>query len=161
MSASNVIEAPISDVTLQKLAIEIARDLFPLHTILENHAIPLSRWDEIQHNRAFKQYLATAVEEWNGAMSTHERVRVKSAVMIEQWLEEAHARLHDKSENLNAKTELAKLVSRLAGMGSEKAMVQDVGEKFSVTINLGSDKQLKIEKQVTPRVLDGEVIEHD
>lgn len=77
--------------------------------------------------------------------------------MVEAWLPELFARMHDRNENLNAKIEAGKLVSKLAGMGIEKANINGGdGERFSVTINLGEDRNIKIEKDITPRV-----IEHD
>jgi hypothetical protein len=45
-------------------------------------------------------------------------------------------------------------------MGLTNAAVDGAGgERFSVTINLGSDNKLTFEKTVAPKVIDGEVVD--
>jgi hypothetical protein len=62
--------------------------------------------------------------------------------------------MHDRAESLAAKTELAKLISRIAGVGLNDASVAGVGEGVKITINLGQDANLKFEKVVTPKVIE-------
>ena len=79
--------------------------------------------------------------------------------MLEESLPEAFARIHDATENLSAKTELWKLIARLAGAGMAGTGVEGGGgEKFSVTINLGADSSLRIEKELSPQVIDAQVV---
>lgn len=55
----------------------------------------------------------------------------------------AHAR---QGEALPAKTEVAKLVTRLAGMGIERAEVTGGGgERFVLQINIGDGREHRIE----------------
>ena len=58
----------------------------------------------------FQALLETETAQWNGALNTQERVKIKASAMIEEWLPEAHERMHDRGESLNAKTELGKLI---------------------------------------------------
>ena len=78
--------------------------------------------------------------------------------MIEEWLPEAYLKLHDANETLSSKTELGKLVRDLAGFAKQGVGVEATGEKFSVTINLGADNQLKFEKSAGPKTIEGEVV---
>lgn len=146
-----------SDLTLVQLAREIAMNIQSIETILETHQIDDETWNKIKITPRFTSLLESETAAWNSAVNTHERVKLKSAALVEDWLPEAYARMSDPTENLNAKTELGKLVARLAGMGLSNANITDAsGERFSVTINLGGDNNLKIEKEMPMKVISGE-----
>ncbi|MGZ5095546.1 MAG: hypothetical protein ACXWCH_30895 [Burkholderiales bacterium] len=89
-------------------------------------------------------------------MNTPERVKVKAAAMLEEWLPELNNRLHDGDESLTAKIEGGKMLTKLAGMDG-RADVAVGGERFTFTINLGAAAApITIEKDVTPKVIDHE-----
>ena len=146
------------DVFLVKLAREIAIDHFPLATILERHQISSSEWEALKRNPRFSELLESESRAWQSATNTEERTKLKAAAMIEEWLPEAHTRMHSTTDTLNAKVELAKLIARIAGMGTpDSGAGAGVGERFSVTINLGADKELKFEKDAP--VIDAKTLE--
>lgn len=120
--------------------------------------ITQDQWEKIRESNFFTRSLESEVAAWNAATNTHERVKLKSAAVIEEWLPELYARLHDSREALNHKIEGAKLAARLAGMGLTTADVTGSGEKISIQINMGADAQLKVERDVTPR---GNSLEYD
>lgn len=155
MSLLPIVDNKVDDILLVTLSREIAMNVFKLEDILERHNVDEKTWDFIQSHPRFTQLLQNAVVEWESALNTEERVKVKSATMIELWLTHASALLHSQDEDTGKKTELAKFIARLANMGVPNTQVNGGGERLSVIINLGSD-QLKIEKDITPRV-----IEHD
>lgn len=132
-------------------------DLRPLEDILVTHGVTQERWAEIQANPGFQSYLRQFVEEWQSATNTQERVRLKSLSMVEESLAEFYARMHDPNENLPAKTELLKTIAKFAGVGGQVDTGVS-GEKLTVTINLGADNQLRIERDVTPQVIEGEAL---
>lgn len=138
-----------------KLAREIAMDIQPIEDILKHHQVTDGQWEEIQQNPRFKNYLRGAVEEWQSATNTSERVKLKSMAFVEEALPEFFARAHDPKEPLAAKTEVLKTIAKFAGVGGsvDGALT---GEKMIVTINLGADQQLRIERDVTPQVIDGD-----
>lgn len=115
-------------------------DLQELPAILKSCGASLADWQTIQGHPRFHQILSAEVQAWNSAISTQERVKLKSAAIIEQWLPEAYARMHDVAEALPAKTEVAKLITRLAGLGVEGARIEGSTERFSLTINIGDNK---------------------
>lgn len=143
------------DVTFLKLARQIAMDLYPIEEILKQNAISNQQWEQIQANRRFVSYLESATAEWHAPKNAQERVRMKAVTVIEEWLPELAGRLYAPSESLNAKIEAGKLVAKLAGLG-EKAQVAETGEKVAITINLGDDRKITLEKDITPRVIDHE-----
>lgn len=146
------------DDLLLKLAREIAADINDLETILKHYSIDAYRWESVRNNARFQQLLSNAIEEWNAAGNTHERVKLKAAVMIETVLPELHKRLIDNKEHLGQQVEGLKWLRDLAGLGPRAGAGAQAGERFSVTINLGADQKVKIEKDITPPVIEGELV---
>lgn len=130
-------------------------DLHPLETILKSHEISTAQWETLQVNPRFQRVLQSEIEAWNSAANTAERVKLKSLSFVEEALPEFYARAHDPRETLTAKVEVLKTIGRFAGVGITGTDTAAVGERFSVTINLGADT-LKIEKSQPP-VIEGEV----
>ena len=146
-----------TEVTMLKLARELAADIRSLDEILEIYEVSAEQWRSISSNATFQMYLRRCIEEWNSASNTSERVRLKSMAFIEESLPEFYARAHDPKENLNHKVEVLKTVARFAGIGGSLD-TGAVGERLSVTINLGNE-QLRIERNSNPE--SGEIIEGD
>lgn len=134
-----------------KLAREIASDIRSLDAILKSFMLSRSEWDSISQHAGFQKLLASAVEEWNSAANTPDRVRVKSMAFVEEALPELYARMHDAKEPLSAKVQLLQTVSKMAGVGGNADAGQQ-GEKLVVNISLGDDRKLTIVKDVTPNV---------
>lgn len=120
-------------------------DIHPLDEILNSHEISTDRFEIIKANARFQALLRQQVEEWNSALNTGERVKLKALSAIEEAMPEFYARMHDPKETLPAKVKVLEAFSGLAGLGKNGQAAQGGGgEKFSVTINLGADKQLTI-----------------
>jgi hypothetical protein len=145
----------LSELTILKLARQIALNIQPLETILKTYEVSGDEWETIRNHPLFQRVLQQQTEAWEAAENTHERVKLKAASMVEEYLPELYRKLHDPNESLNSKIEGAKLARDLAGMGKNSVDAAGVGEKFTVTINLGSS-DLKIEKDITPKVIDHE-----
>ncbi len=157
MNQTLPIPANNTDIMYVQLAREIAVDHFPLQEILDRYKLSQEDWDRIKEHPRFRQLLNDEIVAWQSAINTHDRVKLKSAALIEMWLEEANARMWDKTEALPAKTEVAKLVARLAGMGGNPTMTNEGGgDRLSITINLGEDKKLKFENNI-PKTIEGSV----
>ena len=132
-------------------------DIHPLQTILQQYSISADAWEKLHQNSRFQSLLASEIETWQSALNTHERVKAKAAAMLEEWLPELNNRLHDGDEALPAKIEGGKLITKLAGLDCKAEVIGGSGERFSITINLGADAApIKIEKDVTPKIIDHE-----
>ena len=156
MTSITEISSGINEVVLLKLAREIAMDIRPLDEVLEIHKIKPEKWEEIKENRYFQGVLLHEVEAWQSAMNTPERVKLKSLAFVEEALPEFYARAHDPKEPLNAKVEVLKTIAKFGGIGGSNFDASLGGERLSVTINLGSDHSLTIEKEITSKVIDHE-----
>ena len=82
-------------------------------------------------------------------------MRLKSLAFVEEALPDFYARAHDPTENLQHKIRVLEVVAKFAGVGGNVDTALS-GEKFSVTINLGADHQVRIERDVTPQVIEGD-----
>jgi len=142
-----------NEVIILKLARELAMDIKDPAQIQQAHAISPLEWEQITATPLFLDYYRQAVGEWQSAKNTPERVRLKSLMIVEEALPEFYARMHDPKEPLSAKTEVLKTVSRLGGVGGNVDGTIS-GEKLSVTINLGADQQVRIEKDITPALFE-------
>jgi hypothetical protein len=151
--------SPIAnDLDMLKLAREIAMDIQPLQDILKQYSIDEKTWGRLQQNPRFAKLLAAEAEAWHTALNTHERVKMKSAAMLEEWLPELFTRLHDREEGMNGKVEAGKMLARIAGLTDTGSIAAAVGERFSITINMGtkSSEFLKEVKDVTPPTIEGD-----
>lgn len=130
------------ELRLVRLAREVAMDMAPLDVVLARGGWTLEQFDQLRRWPHFQRLVEAEAASWEGAANTHERVKLKAAAMVEDWLPEAHQRLHDRQEPLPAKVETAKLVVRLAGMGMEQALVGSGGEgqRFQLVINIGDGR---------------------
>lgn len=148
----------LSDGVMVRIAREVAIDHFDIETILKRYSLTVNQWDQLRAHPRFTSLLESQISEWQSAENTPERVKLKAAALMELWLEEANTILHDKLQPLNGRVELGKLIARIAGIGLNGAHIEGgTAEKFSVTINLGNDAQLKFEKPVAPKVIEGRV----
>jgi len=147
-----------NDVILLKLARDVAMDMRPIEDVLSVHQITSEEWQRISELPAFQHYLRQSLQEWNSATNTAERVKLKSLAFVEEALPEFYARAHDPKEPLNSKVEVLKTVARFAGVGGSGGDGALVGERLSVTINLGADHQLKIEKDIGPQTIEGDTL---
>lgn len=149
------------DTLYLRIAREIAIDLYEIETILKNNQIDPGTFERIKVDPRFLKLLESEVLAWHSAGNTLERTKLKAGALLEEFLPEANARIHDKAETLSAKTELVKTLARIAGMGLDRAQVDGLsGERFTVTINLGADHKLQFNNTVTPKVttIEGEVV---
>lgn len=147
----------VDELTLLRLAREIAMDIHDIETILNRYHIDTQSWMNLKNSPTFQRYLKQETEAWESAGNTHERVKIKAAALVEEWMPELYARLNDRAEPLSSKIEGGKLITKIAGMGIDKAEINGSGgERFSVTINLGADAKLQFEKQLPMKVIDAE-----
>jgi hypothetical protein len=145
----------VTDAKLASVARELAMEIDGIDDVLRAHSITPSQWDAMRRNPVFVEYLKAELAAWQSAVNVEERVKYKASALIEMWLPIASGHLQNERDPLSGKVELAKLVARLAGLGDRAPA--DTSEQVNITINLGSDRQVKIVKQVT---LEGNLIGH-
>jgi hypothetical protein len=134
-----------------KLALEVARNIQELPTILTRWGLTPAQYDVIQKNPFYTRVLQTYIIEWNAAGNVEQRLKLEAGAILEDASPAIAARMNMPSEDLGKVVEAAKMFAKMAGIGEEKA-AGNPGEKFTITINLGEDAKLKFEKDVTPAI---------
>ena len=144
------------EINIVKLAREIAMDQRPLAQILQTHQIDARHWEQIKRQPYFTKVLSAEIEAWHSAVNTGERVKLKAAAMMEEFLPELWRRMLGPKEDLLKVVKGAELVTKLAGLNAEDKSSINPSDKVVITINMGSDHKLQTVKQVTPQVIDHE-----
>lgn len=140
---------------MRGLAREVVRNLLPREVIFEAYSITDADWEHLAQNRAFKDMLEEAHREWNSSLSTRERIDLKTAVILEEMLPEMAKMLVDPKFSDNAKVELFKSLQKGVGIGLN-GKTEGVSDRVSITINMGDDKQLRVEHTRPPIDLNAE-----
>jgi hypothetical protein len=129
----------LDEITLAKLAREIAMNIRPWHQIFADFGIDETDYYEINKIDFFIRAREQFTLEWNATTSTGDRVKIGSLAYLEQLLPAITRRALDMREPLVAATDVAKLLAKNAGVGEAKAGDKPASERFVITINLGAD----------------------
>jgi hypothetical protein len=125
-------------------------ELKALSDILEPYCITTEQYERIKEIPFFKRVHEDFTIEWNRVTSTPERVRLISAVLLEEGLPRLGSQMIDKDISPAVAVETGKFFAKMAGVGEAKAEA-GTGEKFVINISLGEDTKLQFVKDVTPR----------
>lgn len=135
---------------IARLARDVVMELKALEDILAPYCITRLEYERIKELPFFKRVHDDFTVEWNRVTSTPERVRLISAVLLEEGLPRLGSQMIDKEVSPAVAVETGKFFAKMAGVGESKTEGV-VGEKFVITINLGEDTKLQFAKDVTPR----------
>ena len=141
----------LSDPEISRLAREVARDIKPIHETLQVFKLTADDFDRIAEMKFFQTRLAEEIQLWNASdpLAIDQRIKTKTATMIEDCLLEAYRLVHDPEQPMNAKVEMLKWVARLAGLGENAARTDGAGG-VKITINVGA-RSLEFDKEKLPR----------
>ena len=136
---------------LAHLARDFAMDIKERHVILKSHGLTDVQYDFLEENNSFyKQALHAACIEWHAPLSTQDRIKVEAAAILEDSLIGLGARMQNKSEGLPGVIEAAKLFAKVAGVGEREAGVGNIGERFTINIDLGGDQKISVSSSPAP-----------
>jgi hypothetical protein len=142
---------PSVDTTLlARLAQAIAMDIHDVDKILVGFSLTEEQFSRIQKVPFYQHALEVATLEWNSPLNVHQRMRISAAAILENKMPDIGKRMSNPLEPLSSVATTAKLFADIAGLGPQGGREAQPGEKFSIHINLGADKNLHYEKDVTP-----------
>jgi hypothetical protein len=122
---------------LRDLASGIVRGIEEPIVILERLGFTSSDYNDLSVTRMFQQMLRQAQDEWEGAVNTHKRIKLKAAVNIEEALPHFFKAMTSEKEPLSSKVKAFEIVSRVAGLGQQEPVAAGAGQFFKLEINLG------------------------
>lgn len=124
---------------LTELARALAVNLQPEEEILTRFGITAEDLVRLRKNEFFKNALENFTQEWNSPLTTTQRMKIKSAMILEDSLPTLAQRMVDNQEPLRDSIEAAKLFAKMGDIGEQKNGVAS-GERVSITINIGTEK---------------------
>jgi hypothetical protein len=143
---------------IARLARDVVMELKALPDILAPYCITELQYARIKELPFFKRVFEDFTVEWNRVTSTPDRVRLISAVMLEEGLPRLGSQMVDKEISPAIAVETGKFFAKLAGVGETKTEGAS-GEKFVINISLGEETKLQFTKDVTPQAPTNESVE--
>lgn len=145
---------PENEQVLRSLAVEIAREINETEDILERYSLSKDEFEAIAQTRTFKTMFEQASKEWGAAANTAERVKIKSAALIESALPFMFAELKETTHPLSSRADLFGRIARIGALGNAPVANSGSGEVFKIEINLGDDKKIIVQQTLPSKVID-------
>lgn len=141
-----VTPAPLPESFDTPAAAMLARDLaigmYDEAVILKKAGITREQYETLRTNEWFQKLVEQMAIEWNSPKNAQQRLATLSAVGLETVLPDVIARAKVKNEPLQGVAQLVKVLADMAGANSQNRQNNAPAEKFSITINLGEDKEV-------------------
>ena len=131
----------LDETAMAMLAREMAMNIRNYKVIFDEFGITEEEYYEISKIDFFKRAKEQFSIEWNSALSTVDRTRLKAAAGTEELMGPLIQRALRETEPLAACIETAKWASKIAGLG-EGAAEAPKSDRFVIQINMGSDVEL-------------------
>lgn len=153
--------APVSSENdaklMRSIARELAYDILPLQTILDNHKVSPDEWEKLSKHHTFQRYLREFVEQWSTAENSAARTKLKIVSGIEESLPDMFSLLYDDNFSANARIELFKTLLQAGGLrGTERTEAAGMKDKISITINMGDGRDVTVEADASRPAIDYE-----
>jgi hypothetical protein len=139
-AAVNPTPDPYTIQSIAALVRDLAVNMYDLDYILKKHKLTQEEYDALRQNEFFNRAMEVAATEWNSPMSTNKRLAMQAAIGLEDAMPTMAARMLKQNEPVANVVELAKIFTKIAGVGEDKSQSAPT-EKFHITIDLGGDIQ--------------------
>ncbi len=152
MTNTPTVATPPDDLSTAALAAELATRLYPVADTLKRFGLTADQLKHLMQDPQFRHQITEYRREWESPLSARERVRMKSALAVEDGLVELYRLYHDVTANPQARLDAFKQLVNLADM-QPKQNAQAEGSKFTLNITLaGQEKEEKL-------IIDGSTVE--
>ena len=142
-------EATLTPALVAGLAREIAIGLRDMGDILASFKITPATYEKLKTNEFFTKAVDTYRIEWHSAPNTANRMQLECAATAEQGLPHAYARAISGNEPFNHVVDFFKWCSDVGGLKKDPSRGQP-GERFQITINLGTDTKIEYDGSRAP-----------
>jgi hypothetical protein len=148
----------VTEITISRLARDIARDIVPVTDILKTHHLSVQQYEGILNTKIFQTRLEEEVSSW--ASNGRERIAAKAMAIVEEGLLELFDLIHDRAQPMTAKIEALKFTAKLAAM-ENGATELDPDDKIVFNITINGQRKTFEDRAADPaeaaKVIDGEV----
>lgn len=122
------------------VAIDLASELFPPNEVCKRHNLTTAELKQLLKDPQFRHQYREYKSKWNAPMSTLERIRLKSAVAVEDSIAALHAMFHNSNMLPSARIDAFKQLVVLSET-APKAKDSNAGGAFQLTIQLADGSQ--------------------
>ncbi len=129
---------------LRDLAQDIVKNIEEVPDILNKFGISHDEYLRLAETTPFRNMLREAATEWNSAAKTQDRIKLKSALLVEQALPEMYGALLNKNEPLNGRVELLKTLGKFGELGIAPVDGGAKGNTFRLEINFNGSPERNI-----------------
>jgi hypothetical protein len=136
------------------LAAELAAKLLPVEEILERYSKTPAQLKQLMADKQFRHMVAEFRREWNSPLSARDRVKVKSALAVEDGILELNRLFYDPDVTPNVRLDAYKQLVQLADMQPKRDDAGPATGGFSISINIpqpeGAPRQMTLEHSGDP-----------
>lgn len=124
-----------------KFILEIASGVREPSEVAEEYGYSPEQWEDLKILEPFVKLVDTKKAELKATGWTF---RLKSAMAAEDILEDVYVAAKDQGASFHTKLESLKFFARAAGIDAPNKDEEQVGNKFSITINLGGGEMVQV-----------------
>lgn len=135
---TNLVQPIPDDLATAALAAELATRLYPVVDTLKRYGLTKQQLQLLMRDAQFRHQVAEYRREWESPLSARERVKMKSALAVEDGLIGLYNLYHDATAHPQARLDAFKQLVSLADM-QPKPNAQAEGTKFQLNITLAGD----------------------
>jgi hypothetical protein len=162
MSVPTVTKTHLStEAKWRSVARDLAVNIQELDAILDENEVSTEEWARMEVSPTFKGMLRDAIELWNQPHNVKERVELRAQHVLEASMLQAADLIRDRNEPAVARVKMMEVLAKIGKIGgTEAGGIGDPGNRVSITINMGEDKKLHVEHDVTPvgKLIEGELV---
>jgi hypothetical protein len=145
--------ASINDVDSQ-LAVELASEISELKDILTRHGITRAQLRTKLQDPRFQHMFHEARRVWNSDLSVRDRIKIKSAVLVEDSLINLYKIFNDADAAIPARLDAFKSMAKVADVFETTKNNVPVGDRVSININLGDGRKPVVIEGTAERVIE-------
>jgi len=148
--------ADIDEGTIVKIAREVVMQIRPMAEVLKELELTENDFYEISKNPFYTLAKEQYALEWGAVLTTNDRVKLKSSVVLEESIATLAGRMLGPNEPLAAVADIAKFFAKTAGLGEGRPDGRS-SERFTIHIDLGGnvetfDKSIVVDANDTETV---------
>ena len=138
----------LSAEKLTQLANDLAKEARDKKDVLADYNLSEEEYYEIEQIPYFKRALDAATLAWHAPINTKARLEMGSQTYLETIIPSIAKGALDEKQPLNARTDAARFLAKVGGVGEKEQSANESAEKFLIQINIGADKAVTYDKTI-------------
>jgi len=138
------------ELVTHQLAYDLATGLYEPDDLVAKYEVSKAQFKRILKDSHFRRMYAEAKTLWNGSQNTQERIRQKSALLLEDSILPLYSIIHNATLAPAARIDAFAKLQSIADMQPTKGGDGAVKESFTLNIHMpnGNEQQFVIEGEV-------------